>query len=284
MENQITIKKDIVIKGIRHSDGLPTYVKFSPTTNGRFIKYKEDIVLVSLDIINFKETRHTNSIIINKNIISTVEHVFSAVNGLGIDNIIIEFGSDEPPFFSDSKYVTKKLSNHLHKIKGKFKKYIEIDQEIIIEGDEGSHCKMSPSDKFIVDCIVDFPNIIGKQRYVYIDDPVSYYKKVSFCRSFFINEVKDLSNPFADNQKHLETFPGVLNEKIHKGPFISFTKEKYITRLKDPLEPAKHKVLDFIGDIFFLNYKPKIKFELYKPGHAFTRKIVKVLDKVGKCR
>lgn len=282
MENQITVKKDITINGVRHSDGLPTYIKFSPTTNGRYIKYKEHVVPVSLEIINFKETRHTNSIVVNNNVISTVEHVFSAVNGLGIDNVIIEFGSDEPPFFANSKDVTKKLSKYLSKIKNKFKKYIEIDKEIIIKGDEGSYCKMSPDINLVVDCVIDFPHIIGRQQYVYIDNPGTYQEGVSFSRSFLINEVKDLSDPFADNKKHLETFPRVINKKIHKGPFISFTKDKYITKLKDPLEPAKHKVLDFIGDIFFLEYKPKIKFEIYKPGHAFTRKIVKYLDELTK--
>lgn len=282
MENQRTIKKEITIKGIRHSDGLPTYVKFFPTTNGRYIKFKGYIVPVSVEIINFKETRHTNSIVINGNVISTVEHVFSAVNGLGIDNIIIEFDSDEPPFFANSKEITKKLSKYLSKIENKFKKYLEIGKEIIIKGDEGSYCRMFPSNDLVVDCVIDFPHIIGRQQYVYIDNPETYQERISFSRSFLINEVKDLSDPFADNKKHLETFPRVLNKKIHKGPFISFTKDKYITKLKDPLEPAKHKVLDFIGDIFFLENKPKIKFEIYKPGHAFTRKMVKYLDGITK--
>jgi len=282
MENQITIKKEITIKGVRHTDGLPTSVKFYPSTNGRYVKYKEHIVPINMDIINFNETRHTNSIIVSGCVISTVEHVFSALNGLGIDNIIIEFGSDEAPFFADSKFVTKKLYKYLKKIDGKFKNFLTIDKVLFLEGNEGSYCKISPSDTLVVDCVVEFPHIVGRQRYVYVDSPKYYKKDISFCRSFLINEVKNLNDPYADNQKHFETFPGVLNEKIQKGPFISFTKDKYITKLKDPLEPAKHKVLDFIGDIYFLSNKPKMKFEVYKPGHAFTRKIAKTLSEMSK--
>jgi hypothetical protein len=97
-----------------------------------------------------------------------------------------------------------------------------------------------------------------------------------------INEITDLSDPWADNDSQKQTFTHFFSNNPKKCPFITFTKDEYLTPLKDDLEPAKHKALDFIGDIIFLGAIPKARFEIYKPGHAFNRKIVKTISNLKK--
>jgi len=278
MKKGITIKKSLKIKGKRQSDGVKTWIKFIPCDDGLFIRYRETTVPIDVDVVNFKEKRHTTSITVGDKIIDTVEHVLSAVNGLEINNLIIEFGSDQPPFFSDSKYITTKLKKNLRYLGNNRNRSLILDKEIIINGDEGRICKITPCDNFILDVTIDFNNIIGKQRYIYDNLESDYLDEISFARSFLINEITDVNNPWNDNKIHEETFPSLCPKKPEKSPFITFTKDEYLVPLRDPLEFVKHKMLDFIGDIIFLGELPSARFEIYKPGHAFNREIVTILN------
>ena len=113
MTNQKTIKKELLVRGIRQSDGKETFVKFLPSESGLWVKYREQIEPISPYIMNNNEKRFTNSIVIGESVITMVEHIFSAVNGLGIDNIIIEFDSNEAPFSADSEPFAKTLSENI---------------------------------------------------------------------------------------------------------------------------------------------------------------------------
>ncbi len=277
MENKKTILKDVVINGYRQSDGKKTFVKFSQCKeDGLYVKFKENIVSITPEIMNNSEKRYVNSIIVGREIVSMVEHIFSAINGLGIDNLIVEFDSDEAPFFADSKFISEELNNNILYL-DLVKDFFKIDKELEIFGKDGQYCKMIPADDFVVDMTIDFDNIIGKQKYLYSFKNNDYIKDISFARSMLIFEIKEGENPWVDFKKHFEVFPKTFPKDPKKSAFIAYNKKGYITPLRDPLEPVKHKLLDFIGDLIFIGKIPKVKFEVYKPGHSFNRKIVKYL-------
>jgi len=241
-----------------------------------YIKFKKSTVPLTPEIMNDGEKGYINSIIIEGRTIKMVEHIFSAINGLGIDNLIIEFGSDEAPFFASSEFISKKLQKNILKLDS-FKRFFEIGKKIEIFGKDGQYCKITPSDDFIVDITIDFDNIIGKQRYSYSFKENDYIKDISFARSILIFEVKEGKDPWADFKKHFNVFPKTFSKDPKKSPFIAYNKKEFITPLKDPLEPVKHKLLDFIGDLIFIGKIPKCKFEIHKTGHSFNRKIVRRL-------
>ena len=277
MDLQKTIKKTICIKGVRHSDGKKTWLKFHPSDNGLHIRYGDKDYLLSPALINFSEKRPTNSILLSGNKITTVEHIFSAVNGLGIDNLTIELESNEPPFFVDSFYVTKKLRKNIITIEGVYREEIIIDRELLIIGDNESFCKITPEDKTIIDCEISFNNIIGKQKFEYIPSQHNYFKDISRSRSFLSYGIgKD--NVWRNNLTHKNVFAGVVKHHPKKGPFIAYDDRRYLMKLRYPLEPVKHKILDFIGDIAFVPQQIVARFELYKPGHKLNRDVVRILD------
>lgn len=275
MENQKTISREIVVSGIRQSNGNDTFVKFLPNDSGLKVKYKNHIEPISYYIMNNDEKRFTNSIVIGGIIITMVEHVFSAVNGLGIDNIIIEFESNEAPFSASSEVFSVALSKNIIDIKNRQKEYCRIDDTIEIRGENGQYCRITPSDDFNVNITIDFEGIIGRQSFDYSFSKNNYLNDIAYARSILIFEISDIDNPWSDFEKHFDLFPHTLPIDPKESPYIAYTNKEYITPLKDPLEPVRHKLLDLIGDLIFLGRTPHGRFEIYKPGHAFNRKIVK---------
>lgn len=284
MSNQKTIKKEIVVKGFRQSDGLDTFVKFIPTNSGLWVKYRDQIEPISPYIMNSHEAGFTNSVVLGDNVITMVEHIFSAVNGLGIDNIIIEFESDESPFFANAEFFAKVLSENILDIEHTNKEYYRVKRPMEIIGENGQYCKITPHNDFKINITIDFEGIIGKQSLSYSFKQDDYLSEVSYARSILIFEVKDISNPWKDYKKHFDSFPHTLPDKPKESPYITYTDKEFLIPLKDPLEPVRHKLLDFIGDLIFLNKIPLGRFEIYKPGHAFNRKIVEtIFNSIDSC-
>lgn len=278
---QKTIKKELIVKGIRQSDGKETFVKFLPSESGLWVKYKDQIEPISPYIMNRDEKRFTNSIVIANYVITMVEHIFSAINGLGIDNVIVEFDSSEAPFSADSEYFAKTLSENILDMEHKPKESYRIDKTFEIKGKNGQYCKITPDDDFIIDVTVDFEGIIGRQTFCYSFKQNNYLNDIAYARSILIFEIKDINNPWSDYKKHFDLFPFTLPKNPKESPYIAYTDKEFVTPLKDPLEPVKHKLLDFIGDLIFLGKIPLGKFEIYKPGHSFNRKIVETLFNSG---
>ncbi|MEQ1500518.1 MAG: UDP-3-O-acyl-N-acetylglucosamine deacetylase, partial [Parcubacteria group bacterium] len=278
---QKTIKKEITVKGIRQSDGYETFIKFTPTESGLWVIYENNIEPISSYLVNKDERRFTSSILVGNKIITMVEHVFSAVNGLGIDNLVIEFGSDEAPFFANSEYFSKILNENILEIKDQNKEYYKINKEIEIKGENGQYCMITPSDDFCIDITIDFDGVIGRQSFLYSFKKTDYLKDVAYARSILTFEIKDINNPWVDFNRHFDQFPYTLPENPRESPYISYTEKEFLTPLSDALEPVRHKLLDFIGDLIFLGKIPLGRFEVYKPGHAFNRKIVETIFFLG---
>jgi len=267
----------MMINGIRQSDGKDTFIKIIPTISGLWVKYKKSVEPISPYIMNHKKMRFTNSIVMGGKVITMVEHIFSAVNGLGIDNVIIEFGSDEAPFFANSDSFAKVLIKNMVDIESKNREYLSIDKNIEIKGNNGQYCKVTPSDDFYVDITIDFEGIIGKQFFSYSFKTTDYLREIAYARSILMFKIKDMEKPWVDFNKHFDLFPHTLSDNPKLSPYIAYSENEFITPLKDPLEPVRHKLLDFIGDLVFLGKIPKARFEIHKPGHAFNRKIVEMI-------
>ncbi|MCR4279396.1 MAG: UDP-3-O-acyl-N-acetylglucosamine deacetylase, partial [Candidatus Zambryskibacteria bacterium] len=166
------------------------------------------------------------------------------------------------------------LEKNIISLDNKEKKYFKIKNEIEIVGENGQYCKITPHDDFEVGVSIDFEGIIGKQYFRYAFKENDYIKDVSFARSILIFEISDGEDPWKDYKKHFELMSPLFPSNPKDSPFLAYNKSEYLTPLKDPLEPVKHKLLDFIGDLIYLEKLPLGKFEVHKPGHSFNRRIV----------
>ena len=185
---------------------------------------------------------------------------------MGIDNAIIEVDCDELPILDGSsiEYVRNIEDVGLKKLNVE-RKYIKISRPIIFSMND-SFVKAYPSDNFEIDYTISYEhNLIKEQRFNYEFKDSSQFKDlISNCRTFgFKDEVDSLrkkgliAGGSLDNAIVLDK-EGILNNGS----------------LRQENEFVKHKILDFIGDIYLLGYSVKGSFEIYKGGHRLTHEIM----------
>ncbi|AGF49269.1 UDP-3-O-acyl-N-acetylglucosamine deacetylase [Candidatus Kinetoplastidibacterium galati] len=206
--------------------------------------------------------------------ISTIEHLMSALHGLGIDNIHIDVNSEEIPILDGSSDCFVDLLERAHiKEQEFFKDFIRITDVVEISeggGDNKKWARLEPYNGFVIAFSIDFkhPVISSTANYIEIDiSKDSYIKDIAKARTFgFINELKSLNSiglacgGSFDNAIVMDDFR-ILNQNG--------------LRYKD--EFVKHKVLDAIGDLYLLG-KPLLgRFVAHRSGHSLNAKLVNLL-------
>ena len=234
--------------------------------------------------------------------IATIEHLMSALNGMQVDNVLVELDGGEVPILDGSArpWLLHLARVGLRKLDAP-RKVFNIDRPLHFENTAtGSVYDVTPSDHFSIDCVIDFPNsVIGRQEAT-LNDMSEYAAGIAPCRTFvFLHEIepvlhlnlikggsldnalvfvnKELSNwslrrlerTFHKDASHFKVHDGVLN-----------TTDPYF-----PNEPARHKLLDFIGDIRLTGVLLNGHFNIYKPGHkannAFARYLLDYISENG---
>ncbi|HEX9062051.1 MAG TPA: UDP-3-O-acyl-N-acetylglucosamine deacetylase, partial [Clostridia bacterium] len=187
MKKQFTIIDSIIIRGKAWYSGKNCSVECHPSTDGITVEYKGIVKRLKPNLININANDYTTLLNIGGAQIRMVEHLFSALNGLEIDNVHIKFNSEDVPFCASSELFTNEILKVGLSELSKFKEYIAIKNEIkIIDGDK--ICIIAPSKKFSIDTVISFDNIIGKQTYEY-SAYTDYRSEVSNARSFLIFEI-----------------------------------------------------------------------------------------------
>ena len=188
--------------------------------------------------------------------------MMSALHGMGIDNAIVEVDCDELPILDGSslEYVRNIEEVGLKSLNVE-KKYLSISRPIVFSMND-SFVKVSPSDNLEIDYTISYDhNLIKEQRFNYeFKDSNQFKNLISNCRTFGFKEEVDslrkkglIAGGSLDNAIVLDKKGIVNNDK-----------------LRQENEFVKHKILDFIGDIYLLGYSVKGAFEIYKGGHRLT--------------
>jgi len=201
--------------------------------------------------------------------VATVEHLLSAVSGMGIDNIHIEVTGKELPIMDGSAasfvYLLKQAGTR--KL-NKPRQVMAVSKAVDFEQD-GKYIKARPYDGYRVDYTIEFAHpLIGTQRMELEITPENFSKEIAKARTFgFLKEVDYLhANGLAlggslDNAVVLDEY-GVLNAEG--------------LRFKD--EFVRHKLLDFVGDMAVLGSSIQGHFEVFASGHAMNNAFLRHLD------
>ena len=272
---QKTINKSFCVSGITLHSGVISNLTVHPASANTGIMFKR----VDLKILNEKtiiEAKFNNvsasdlcTKISNKYgiSVSTIEHLMSALHGMGIDNANIEVDTDELPILDGSsiEYV-RQIEEVGLKSLSDGKKFISISRPIVFKMND-SFVKASPSDSFSIDYTISYDhNLIKEQRFNYEFKDSSQFKNlISNCRTFGFKEEVDslrkrglVAGGSLDNAIVLDR-EGIVNNG----------------KLRQENEFVKHKILDFIGDIYLLGNPVKGVFEIYKGGHRLTHEIMR---------
>lgn len=217
-----------------------------------------------------KDTRLCSALDENGVRVSTVEHIMSALAGIGVDNVLIEINAAEVPIMDGSASPFVYLIQEAGlEVQAAARKFIKVHQAVTVEEDD-KWVRFEPFNGFKVDFTIDFNHPVFEDvgtRVVMDLNLKNYIDQISRARTFgFRHEVEYLrANGLArggslDNAIVLDEY-SVLNED----------------GLRDQDEFVKHKVLDAIGDLYIAGYPILGAFYAYKSGHALNNQLLRKL-------
>ena len=294
---QQTLNKSFSLKGPGLHTGKDCKITFFPAPVNHGIKFKrtdvEDSTLVKADVARVSSTVRCTTIGKEDASISMIEHALSAFYGLGVDNVLINIDGPEVPILDGSATeIVKKIKNS-----GVEEQSEERDVFVITENIEykdpktGAEIIATPSDKFNLTVLIDFNSpVLGKQ-YAQLEDIDDYEQEIAPCRTFvFVNELEALIDKGLIKGGNLDNAVVIANkaysakkikelEKKLDRKDIKIEKEGVLntTKLRFPNEPARHKLLDLIGDISLVGMPIQGKIVAKKPGHQVNVAFAKVL-------
>jgi len=305
-EKQKTIKAPVTISGAGLHTGNNVSITFKPAPVNHGFKFKrvdiEGHPIVDADINNVVDTSRGTSIEQNGVRIRTVEHTLAAVAGLGIDNILIEIDCSETPILDGSSklYVDALLKSGIVEQEA-LKEYLVIDSNITFTDPERKVEMIAlPANDFRISTMIDYgTNVLGTQN-AYLDKITDFEKEIASCRTFvFLHELEylvdndlikggDISNAivFVNSIISKEELDKLAT--LFKKPKVEVLKEGVLNNIElyYSNEPARHKLLDMVGDLSLLGKPIKGHIIANRPGHsanvAFAKLIRQHFEKLKK--
>ena len=197
--------------------------------------------------------------------IETVEHMLAAMYVLELDNCLVEIDTAELPALDGSALTYYNLLSEagVRELEAP-RDEIRIDAPVEVNADNAS-ITVTPAEKFSVSYLLSYPQVGLEQSVDFSIDPVTFGREIAPARTFVLEEeIKRLQSAgFGKGADENNTV--VLAQGGAKGEL----------RFAD--EPARHKVLDLLGDLFFLGGRLKARVECKRSGHALNRELVRVL-------
>ena len=263
---QTTIKKAVELVGIGLHKGSPVKLKLEPlASNSGIVFYRSDVdVAIPLLPKNVVDTKMATVIGKDGYVISTIEHLLSAVYAYGIDNLKVIVDADEVPVMDGSSASYCMLLDEAGlQEQDQPKKVMRIKKDIMVEeGDK--YVKLSPSPDLQYDFTIKFPHpVIQKQEYVLKFTKESYKNEISRARTFgFLHEVQYLRSKGLALGGSLENAIVLDDKKILNPEGLRFDDEF-----------VRHKILDAIGDMSLIGMNFVGNYEALAGSHDLNHKL-----------
>ena len=264
---QRTIKKPVEVVGIGLHKGVPVKLRLEPLMeNSGIVFYRSDKgVSIPLDKDYVVDTKMATVLGKEGAIISTIEHLMSAIYAFGIDNLRIVVDNDEIPIMDGSaiSFVMMLKEAGIKELDAP-KKFLKITKKVEIK-DKDKFAMILPSNEINFDFEIKFNHpVIGHQKYNFKFSTKNYIKEIAKARTFgFLKEVQYLRSIGLALGGSLENAivlddKGILNDS-----------------LRFPDEFVRHKILDAIGDMSLLGYNFIGSYKAFASGHHLNHLLTK---------
>jgi len=260
--NQTTIAKAISTTGVGLHTGVEVNLTLKPApenTGYIFVRTDLDNFEIPASAEYISHCSYATTLMRRGVVLSTCEHLLSALRGSGVDNCFIELDNIEIPIMDgSSEDFLELISSAGITEQDSPRRYFRVLDTVEVE-QAGRLMSISPSDKFEIECVIDFPHpFINRQTLHFVFENGSFGREIGSARTFgFTNEIEMLRKAnlalggSLDNAIVL-TPDGMLNE----------------TPLRFDDEFVRHKILDIIGDFALLGMPVLGKITAEKSGHA----------------
>ena len=300
---QRTIKKPVSMSGVGLHTGTQCTMTFRPAPENYVIRFRRIDIggspEIPADVDHVVDIARGTTLGIGEARVYTTEHVLAAVVGLQIDNIIIDLDGIEPPIADGSAkpYVDKLLEAEFE-VQDAPKDYLVIDQPIEYKNEAtGVQIVALPTDDFRITVLVDYNNpALGSQHTGLFDLEKEFIPEFSLCRTFcFLHEVEQLRDAGLikggsldnaiviadrdlpdDELKRIAVKLGIKESVFLGGHGRPLNNKKLYFKN----EPARHKLLDMLGDLALIGVPLKGHILAARPGHASNVEFAKVVRKL----
>ncbi|MCG7981242.1 MAG: UDP-3-O-acyl-N-acetylglucosamine deacetylase [Candidatus Thiodiazotropha lotti] len=268
---QRTLKNVIRATGVGLHTGEKVYLTLRPAAPDTGIIFRrvdlDPPVEIRACAENVGDTRLSSTLVQDGVRVSTVEHLLSALAGLGIDNAYVDVSAAEVPIMDGSAgpFVFLLQSAGVEE-QNKAKRFIRIKRKVeVVEGDK--RASFEPFDGFKVSFSIDFDHPAFKERsqFATIDfSSTSFVREVSRARTFgFLRDIEML------RQKEL-----ALGGSLDNAVVVDDYRVMNVDGLRYEDEFVKHKILDAIGDLYLLGHSLVGAFNGHKSGHALNNRLL----------
>ena len=297
--NQLTLAASFSVAGKGLHSGQEINATFKPAPENHGYKFKRTDVegepLIDALAENVIET--TRGTVLGKNgvKVSTVEHALAALYAAGVDNCLIEVDGPELPILDGSaaKYVAAIEEVGLKPQEAEKEFYIVREKQQIKDENTGSTITIYPDDSFSVEVMVEYNSPILPNQFAVLDDLSEFKQEVASARTFvFVREIEalvdnnlikggDLDNAIViyDKPVEQETIDHICDvmgvEHMHLDK-LGYINPKPLTWDN---EPARHKLVDIIGDLALIGRPMRGRVVAIRPGHSINNKFTRMIRK-----
>lgn len=298
MSNQKTIKQAFSLSGKGLHTGLDIVLTFNPAAVNHGIKIKRNDLETQpiIDALAENVTHTVRGTVLQKGDvqISTVEHALSSLYAYGIDNCLLEVNAPEFPILDGSAqfYVTKIEEVGIMEQDAEKDYYVVTKKIEYTLPDSGAKITILPDDDFSVDVHIGFKSLVLGNQFASLDSLSDYKTEISKARTFvFVREIEPLLSmnliKGGDLKNAIVIYDEIISQekmdelcaKLHQETIDASIPAYLSGDLNYSNEPARHKLLDVIGDLSLIGKPLKGKVIARYPGHKINTDIAKIIRK-----
>lgn len=301
---QRTIKTPLTIAGVGLHTGQQVTMTLNPAPENHWYRFRRvdlpDQPIVLADADNVTDTSRGTTISQNGASVSTIEHLLAALVGLQIDNVLIDLDGPEVPIMDGSSYPFVKLLKEAgYEEQDADRDFFEIPYNIHhSETDRKVDMVAMPLDGYRFTCMIDFNSPVLGSQHASISNISEFSEQIASSRTFcFLHELEmlvehnlikggDLNNAIVVVDREVKKEELRELAKLFNREDIDVAQEGILDNieLRHQNEPARHKLLDMIGDLALVGQPLKGHIMAARPGHAanvaFAKKIKQQIKKV----
>lgn len=297
---QSTIQNPVSLHGVGLHTGKNVTLTFKPAPANHGFRFQRvdlpDQPVIPADVKLVISTNRSTTLKSGDAQVSTVEHVLSALTGMCLDNVLLEIDGPEMPIMDGTSMPFVNALNSAGRVELDVERDYFVVTEPIAYKDEvtGTELLALPSDHFEATVMIDFNSLVLGQQFASLNSLDEYVESIAPCRTFvFLHELEklldmglskggDLDNAIviADRKMDQEELDN-LARKMGKPGGVKVDAAGVLNTLKlhFPNEPARHKLLDVIGDLALIGKPIRGKIVATKPGHTANVEFAKLLKK-----
>lgn len=301
MDKQMTLKESIPFSGIGLHTGKMVNMTFCPADDNYGYRFKrmdlegQPVIMARADKV-LDTARGT--IIGNKDFyITTIEHSLAALYAMGVDNCLIEIDGPEVPILDGSaKLFVAAIKKSGVVEQTAYRRYFKPRHKIELK--DGDHkIEIIPDEDYTINTFLSFPDsIMLSNQFATLESFEDFETEIAPCKTFvFLREVEHLYNNNLVKGGSLDNALVIVDRvipqedldrlaDIFQVPHIKIEKQGILnnTEMCFSNEPARHKVLDIVGDLALLGMRIKGRIAANKPGHKLNTDFAKLLLKESK--